>query len=456
MRELKIIPGQTSLAEVRSWLNECRDEISDAYSRDDIKTAKILSKTYDAVKEMEESVAKANIRDYIKYNMLSEAVTEQGGKVSLIEVDEMKANLDKKLKNATITVDASAKFDTDNKLVEFNPVVLTIKFELDFLEEPQYIVLTYTPTSIPEDFDIDSIPTKDYKAVATDDGVLVTFKSISNLADELGELEFDETIEWPFEMTFKSATIEKKFNKNASLGAKLVALLGSDHLIDKVNGYRSTYSSGSNRQTRAAKEEEKLKQEEEEIRQRVKSNANTGRSRTQILIDMLSNIPGITSAKEFDIPGNGKYYKRIRLTFDGGFFDVMNGGLDFVVKDNADRFGNSREFFTDTDTPGASLARTRAMLVNYIAKRLKAIQAAKNGTTPKRGLLLNRIKAAAEFDVNAEYNSFVKDAEKILTGESDIPISSLEARYNKLLDNERELSDAQMGKLLDYGQELNL
>ena len=111
---------------------------------------------------------------------------------------------------------------------------------MEFLDEQQHIVLTYTPVTEITSLDIDSIPAKDYKVTSSDEGVMIAFKSISNLADELGETEFTETIEWPFEMSFKSATVEKKFNKNATLGAKIVALLGKDHLIDKVQGYLNT------------------------------------------------------------------------------------------------------------------------------------------------------------------------------------------------------------------------
>lgn len=446
MRELTIVPGQTHLSDIRTWLNECRDEISDAYLKNDLKTARILSKTYDAVKEFEEKVANESFRDYLKYHMLSESVTEEGGTVSLIEVDEMKSNFDKNLKNTTTTIDAVAKFDQEDKLIELNPIVMTIKFNLEFMEEPQYIVLTYTPLSLPSDLDIDSIPKKDYKATATDDGVTVTFKSISNLADAIGDIEFKESIEWPFEMNFKSATIEKKFNKNASLGAKIIALLGKEHLIDKVSGYKSIHSAGVNKQTRNAKEEEEL---------RLSIRRTTGCSRTQILMDMLTAIPGITSVKEYDIPGNGKYYKRIRLTFNGGYFDVLNGGFDFVVKDNIDKFGNQREFFTDTEDPDASIERTRNLLVNYIIKRMKVIQNT-DVSANKNGLLLHRLGIRNDFNAVEEYNKFIADAEGVLTGEKDIPITALKNRYDKLMDNERELSDAQMGKLMDYGNELNL
>jgi hypothetical protein len=443
MLNLDVTPSTMTLNELREWLKECRNEISDAYDQDNIARANKLSDIYDAVKAFEETAANESFKDFVRFNMLSESITEEGNNTYLIEVDEMIEHIKKNVKGAEVNIDMTANFDTDNNLIEISPLTIDISFNLEFLDEPQHIVLTYTPVTEITSLDIDSIPPKDYKATSTDEGVMIAFKSISNLADELGETEFTETIEWPFEMSFKSATVEKKFNKNATLGAKIVALLGKDHLIDKVQGYQSEHSSGSNRKTREKKEEEKTR---EVVR------ARAGRTRSEILKDVLSSIPGITSMQEFDVPGEGRFFKRIRLTFNGGYFDVFNGGIDFLVKDNSEGFGNQREFHATTN-----LDLTRNEMARYIKKRIEQVkQKGNQQPTTRPGLLRNPRASTIGNEVKAKYREFVEKANSTLNGSDVYPTSELEKMYNYLLDNERELDDPEMIKINELAEKLDI
>ena len=310
----------------------------------------------------------------------------------------------------------------------------------------QHIVLTYTPSEIPTDLDIDSIPAKDYKATPQGENTEIAFKSITNLSDNLPELMFKETIEWPFEMDFKSAAVEKKFNKNKTLTAKIVALLGKEQLINKVSGYQSTHSSGSNRATRA-------KREAEVIRASVRARGPF-KSRTEILKDTLTAIPGITSVREMDVMGDHKYYKKFRITFNGGWFDVFNGGMDFRVTDSTGGFGNSQEFKTDTHDPDASVNNTRNKVVAYIKQRMEAI---------KRGGMSARERAALEMrnrpqrrDLTTEYNEFVKMAEETLAGTNVTSRDVLSDKYDRLMYSERFLTDEQMAKLSELAEQLDI
>ena len=242
MLNLDVTPSTMTLNELREWLKECRNEISDAYDQDDIARANKLSDIYDAVKTFEATAANESFKDFVKFNMLSESITEEGNNTYLIEVDEMIEHIKKNVKNADINIDMTANFDTDNNLIEISPLTVDISFDLEFLDEQQHIILTYTPVTEITSLDIDSIPAKDYKVTSSDEGVMIAFKSISNLADELGETEFTETIEWPFEMSFKSATVEKKFNKNAK---EKVALLPHFMYNESVNSTKARHIPGS-------------------------------------------------------------------------------------------------------------------------------------------------------------------------------------------------------------------
>lgn len=443
MLNLDVTPSTMTLDELRNWLKECSNEIAEAYDNDDIEKASKLSTIYDAVKSFEATAANESFKDFVRYNMLSESVTEEGENTYLIEVDEMIEHIKKNIKGATVDIDMTASFDTENNLIDISPLTIDISFDLEFLDEPQHITLTYTPVTEITSLDIDSIPAKDYKVMSSDEGVMIAFKSISNLADELGETEFTETIEWPFEMSFKSATVEKKFNKNKTLGAKIVALLGNEHLIDKVQGYQSEHSSGSNRKTREKKEEEKT-------REIVRSRA--GKTRSEILKDVLSSIPGITSLQEYDVPGEGRFFKRIRLTFNGGYFDVFNGGIDFLVKDNSEGFGNQREFHARTN-----LDQTRNEMARYIRKRIEQIkQKATTKPNKKPGLLRMPKVSTIGNEVKAKYREFVEKANSTINGSDVYPTNELETMYNYLLDNERELDDAEMIKINDLAEKLDI
>ena len=263
MLNLDVVPSKMSGAEIKAWLNECSAEIEKAYDDDNVSYAQKLDGIYQIVKQMGiEKLQEESFTNYLKYaNFLNESVTEEGNQeIDLLEVDENIESLKKKLQDCEINVSATATLDENLKVVDFSPITVDIAFKLAYIDEMQHILLTYTATEIPTFLDIESIPKKDYKNTPTDTGMEVSFKSITNLADELtGQVTFKESIEWPFEMDFKSAAVEKKFNKNASLVAKIVALLGKEQLINKVSGYQSTHSSGSNRQTRARREAEEIR-----------------------------------------------------------------------------------------------------------------------------------------------------------------------------------------------------
>ena len=448
MLNLDIIPSKMTPAKIKNWLNECGAEIEKAYEQDNISYVNKLNFLYDAVKQFQNEKITESFKDYVKTNILSESVTENGeDAISLIEVDESINALKENLKDCDISVNATMAFDSDEKLVVFDPITVDVAFDLEFLDEKQHIVLTYTPATIPVDFDIDDIPKKDYKTTTMEDGIEISFKSISNLADtmELLGMTFTESIEWPFEMDFKSATIEKKFNKNTSLTAKIIALLGDEKLINKVSGYQSTYSSGSNRETRA-------KHEADEIRAAVKSRG-PARTRSQILYDALAAIPGVRNIAEYNVPGNGKYYKRIRISFKGGFIDVFNGGLDFMVNDNSDKFGNRKEFMTDTEDRNASLNDTRNKMLAYVKKRMAIMQRELSGEKPKRPALT---RPSRPRDLKSEYDEFVRIANDIIAGNSSDSVATLEAKYDTLMDSERFLTDEQMTTISELAAELDL
>ena len=242
MLNLDVVPSKMTGAEIKSWLNECAAEIEKAYDDDNVAYAQKLDSIYQVVKQMGiEKLQEESFTNYLKYtNFLNESVTEEGNQeIDLLEVDENIESLKKKLQDCEINVSASATLDENLKVVDFSPITVDIAFKLAYIDEKQHIVLTYTASEIPTFLDIESIPERDYKNTPTESGMEVTFKSITNLADELtGQVTFKESIEWPFEMDFKSAAVEKKFNKNASLVAKIVALLGKEQLINKVSGYQ--------------------------------------------------------------------------------------------------------------------------------------------------------------------------------------------------------------------------
>lgn len=448
MLNLDVTPAEMSSDEIKSWLNECAAEIEKAYDEDNITYANKLDMIYQAVKQMgAEKLKNESFKGYMKASFLSESVTEDGNDTtSLIEVDECVNSIKRELKNCEVELDAKVTVDANLKVVDFQPITVDIGFKLPYIDDLQHIVLTYTPSEIPTDLDIDSIPVKDYKATPQGENTEITFKSITNLSDNLPELMFKETIEWPFEMDFKSAAVEKKFNKNKTLSAKIVALLGKEQLINKVSGYQSTHSSGSNRATRA-------KREAEVIRAAVRARGPF-KSRTEILKDTLTAIPGITSVREMDVMSDHKYYKKFRITFNGGWFDVFNGGMDFRVTDSTGGFGNSQEFRTDTHDPDASVNNTRNKVVAYIKQRMEAI---------KRGGISARERAALEMrnrpqrrDLTTEYNEFVKMAEETLAGTNVTSRDVLSDKYDRLMYSERFLSDEQMAKISELATQLDI
>ena len=448
MLNLDVTPAKMSSDEIKSWLNECAAEIEKAYDEDNITYANKLDTIYQVVKQMgAEKLKNESFKGYMKTSFLSESVTEDGNAAtSLIEVDECINTIKKQLKDCEVELDAKVTVDANLKVVDFQPITVDIGFKLPYIDDLQHIVLTYTPSEIPTDLDIDSIPGKDYKATPEGENTEIAFKSITNLSDNLPELMFKETIEWPFEMDFKSAAVEKKFNKNKTLTAKIVALLGKEQLINKVSGYQSTHSSGSNRATRA-------KREAEVIRASVRARGPF-KSRTEILKDTLTAIPGITSIREMDVMGDHKYYKKFRITFNGGWFDVFNGGMDFRVTDSTGGFGNSQEFKTDTHDPAASVNNTRNKVVAYIKQRMEAIK--RGGMSARERAALNMRNRPQRRDLTTEYNEFVKMAEETLAGTNVTSRDVLSDKYDRLTYSERFLTDEQVAKISELATQLDI
>jgi len=448
MLNLDVTPAEMSSNEIKSWLNECAAEIEKAYDEDNITYANKLDMIYQAVKQMgTEKLKEESFKGYMKTSFLSESVTEDGNDTtSLIEVDECINTIKKQLKDCEVELDAKVIVDENLKVVDFQPITVDIGFKLPYIDDLQHIVLTYTPSEIPTDLDIDSIPAKDYKAIPQGDNTEIAFKSITNLSDNLPELMFKETIEWPFEMDFKSAAVEKKFNKNKTLTAKIIALLGKEQLINKVTGYQSTHSSGSNRATRAKREAEVIKAS---VRAR-----GPFKSRTEILKDTLTAIPGITSVREMDVMGDHKYYKKFRITFNGGWFDVFNGGMDFRVTDSIGGFGNNQEFRTDTHDPDASVNNTRNKVVAYIKQRMETIK--QSGMSARERAALEMRNRPQRLDLTTEYNEFVKMAEETLAGTNVTSRDVLSNKYDRLMYSERFLTDEQMEKITQLATELDI
>lgn len=448
MLNLDVTPAEMSSNEIKSWLNECAAEIEKAYDEDNITYANKLDMIYQAVKEMgTEKLKEESFKGYMKTSFLSESVTEDGNDTtSLIEVDECINTIKKQLKDCEVELDAKVIVDANLKVVDFQPITVDIGFKLPYIDDLQHIILTYTPSEIPTGLDIDSIPAKDYKAIPQGDNTEIAFKSITNLSDNLPELMFKETIEWPFEMDFKSAAVEKKFNKNKTLTAKIIALLGKEQLINKVTGYQSTHSSGSNRATRAKREAEVIKAS---VRAR-----GPFKSRTEILKDTLTAIPGITSVREMDVMGDHKYYKKFRITFNGGWFDVFNGGMDFRVTDSIGGFGNNQEFRTDTHDPDASVNNTRNKVVAYIKQRMEAIK--QSGMSARERAALEMKNRPKRRDLTTEYNEFVKMAEETLAGTNVTSRDVLSNKYDRLMYSERFLTDEQMEKITQLATELDI
>lgn len=448
MLNLDVTPAEMSSNEIKSWLNECAAEIEKAYDEDNITYANKLDMIYQAVKQMgTEKLKEESFKGYMKTSFLSESVTEDGNDTtSLIEVDECINTIKKQLKDCEVELDAKVIVDANLKVVDFQPITVDIGFKLPYIDDLQHIVLTYTPSEIPTDLDIDSIPAKDYKAIPQGDNTEIAFKSITNLSDNLPELMFKETIEWPFEMDFKSAAVEKKFNKNKTLTAKIISLLGKEQLINKVTGYQSTHSSGSNRATIAKREAEVIKAS---VRAR-----GPFKSRTEILKDTLTAIPGITSVREMDVMGDHKYYKKFRITFNGGWFDVFNGGMDFRVTDSIGGFGNNQEFRTDTHDPDASVNNTRNKVVAYIKQRMETIK--QSGMSARERAALEMRNRPQRRDLTTEYNEFVKMAEETLAGTNVTSRDVLSNKYDRLMYSERFLTDEQMEKITQLATELDI
>ncbi len=456
MLDLDIKPNEMTSSELETWIFDCNIEIDNAYEQDNIREANQLIMMRDMVQSiLNKKMKTESFKDYCTRHLMNEryiineAEDEPSDPISIIDVDEDFTTLQKKLKDATVTLNSVMEFDENNELVNINPIVVDIAFNLEYLEDEQHITITYTPASLPEAIDIDEIPTKDYKATASENGTIVTFKSLTNFADMAEDLELYEDIEWPFDMTLDNATAQKKFDKAKNTAAKIIMLLGSEYLIDKVRGYKSSHASGSNKATRNAREAEAIKTA-------VQNNANTRRTRTEVLTDMLKSIKGVTDVTVHDVAGNGLYTKRLRVYAPGGYIDVFSAGRDFRVSPNNSSFGNSRSFGPDmSDDKHVDLNDYRNDVVAYVTSLINKFNV--SSLTPRERMLKNtQTKRTAVASISDKVTEFKAHAEAFNNGDTSITLDQLTAEYEYLADNESQLNDADYSEISDIANELNL
>lgn len=457
MLNLDIKPNEMTSSELETWIFDCNIEIDNAYEQDDVRRANQLAMMRDMVQGiLDKKMKTESFKDYCtrhlmneRYKINEDTENETSDPVSIIDVDEDFTSLQKKLKDATVTLNAVMDFDENNELVNVNPIIVDIAFNLEYLEDEQHITITYTPASLPADIDIDEIPVKDYKATASENGTTVTFKSLTNFADMAEDFELYEDIQWPFDMTLDSATAQKKFDKAKNTAAKIIMLLGSEHLIDKVKGYKSAHASGSNKATRNAREAEAIKTA-------VQSNSNTRRTRTEVLTDMLKAIDGVTDVTVHDVAGNGLYTKRLRVYAPGGYIDVFSAGRDFRVTPNNSSFGNNRSFGPDmSDDKHEDLNDYRKDVVAYVTSLINKFKV--STLTPRERMLKTAQRARPVVQSIADkVAEFKAHADAFNNGDTSITLDQLTLEYEYLADNESQLNDADYTAISNIADELNL
>lgn len=380
-----------AIDELDQWLKEAAQAKYDAYEQDNIREANQIGLMMDIVehikrRKMTPNAIGESFSVYSSKKNINEH-TETGNTVGLFEVDENLILLKNNLPD--LDVDAEVTGTIENGiLVSLDPIVVDIAFELKYLDEPeQHITLTYS-TADNISINLSSIPKADYSTMEMGGETIVSFKNLTHLADEC-EAEFSETVEWPFEIKFKSTTAANKYNKATSIAEKITLLLGKDKLINKVDDYKSTHQKGSNQATRQSAREEA---ERQMIRRRVVATA--GKTKSQILQELLEQIPGVASVTVSD-SNNAIYYKNFRVRINNGnkMYEILMGRT-LTPEEIAD---GKRPFVCRPlgDQLRAQAFDTRDEVVDWLENTIRAVeqQAATAGLTPRERQEL-RLRAA--------------------------------------------------------------
>lgn len=448
MLNLNVIFTKMSDDEINHWLEKAYIEKGKAYDDDNLSYVRTLDMIIDGVKTLLDdrknvSAIGESFKTYSTKKYIYEH-TETGPTCEMFEVDEDVQFLKENLPDIDIDIEATGTVN-GTIVTSLDPIVVDLAFNLPFIEEQQHITLTYNTTST-INIDLNSIPRKDYQIMNTDDGTIVSFINFSNLADELENIEFSQTIEWPFEIKFKTDTPAKKFAKADTLAQKIVALLGKEKLINKVADYKSTHQSGSGRATRA---QNQAKKEEEAIRRTARANA--GKTKTQIMTELLQNINGVTEVISIDT-GNDVYYKafRVRIT-NGKVYEILMARI--LTQEELD---NDKKPFMCRPLGEPLRAQrfdNRTDVINWLTNIINAADQLE--LTPRERSMRRAQGQSLTDSLSATYNKYVDEGNKFIEGTSTLSIDELEQLYNKLMDNEDKLSDEQMTKISDICSQLD-
>ena len=450
-----IDPKKMSREEIEDWLTECRQEISDAFFKDDIATAQKLRMLYDMVKPYKDKVnidiKKENFKSYLsKFILLEDTITEAMDEVPFFEIGEIYENLKEKLTDCKVSVDCQAVFDEETQLKELKPITISVKFNLEFIPDEQEIQIVFTPTEQPETFNIDDISAKTYKNLGYDDNnnLTIKFNKISGTDDtlidanyEIAEsLMFTTDITWPFDISIEAAGNKKKYNKAVGIDGKIIALLGDQKLINSTEGYKSIRQSGLNQTTRAAKKEA------EHLR------ITGGKSEDELFLDMLTNVPGIKQVSVSDIPQNpddpDRFTKKFAISADGGVFTAFfkisreTGKPVYGIKSNTS-FGNVLKYYD------------KESFLKAVENVLSKIKLAR--MNPRQRAMLNVQRGQADNrSITNTYNAFITYAKEKLNGMGTLSTNELQRMYDKLLGAGRALTDDQNDMIADYAEKLGL
>ena len=448
-----IDPKNMSPEEIDQWLLECRQEISDAFFADDIAKAQKLRTMYDMVKSFRNTpdIKNETFRSYLsRFMLLEDAVNQAMEEVPFFEIGEIYENLNSKLTDCKVELDSQAVFDENSALVELKPIIISVKFKLEYITDELEIKIVFTPIDQPPEFNIDDVGRKTYKTLGFDDNnnLTVKFLKLSGTddcvidanADIAEDLMFSTEITWPFSVEIDAAGNKKKLNKAVGIDGKIIALLGAQKLINSTEGYKSIRQSGSNQATRAAKKEA------EKIR------LTGGKSEAEQFLDMLTKIPGVNQVTVNDIPQNDidpdRFEKKYAVSTDGGiftaFFRVSKETKKPIYGIKAGTsFGNVLKYYDKE-----SFTKAVTGLIEKIKMRRM---------NPMQRVLVNRNNNAnANQNISGTYNAFITYAKETLNGMGTLTKSELQRMYDKLLGAGRALTDDQNDTIADYAEKLGL
>ena len=314
---------ELSIDELDNWLKAAYQQRADYLDNDNISDANSLDMLIDVVKQIknrkineEPTAIGESLTTYSTKKKINEH-TETGKTCLLFEVYENLRMLKESLPDLDVDTEVTGTVE-NGYLVSLDPIVVDIAFELKYLDEAeQHITLTYT-TADNIHINLAGIPRADYSTMEMGGETIISFKSLLHLGDEC-EAEFTETIEWPFEIKFKSVTAAKKYNNALTNAERITLLLGKEKLINKVEDYKSTHQRGSNQATRAAA---KAAAEEQEIRNHVIATA--GKTKSQILKELIEDIDGIGPVTVSDL-NNPVYYKKFsfRILANNAPYEIL-------------------------------------------------------------------------------------------------------------------------------------